>query len=262
MNKAILSVKKYTPVELRIFFRKIRWKFLYYCQSIMLLKIKKIFYCPIDDKRYRTFVKINNLSLSRDSGARARHRFIWFYLKNETELFNKKNISLLHISPEYNFYEKLRKIKMINYHPVDKFEPGYDYLSLTRNFDLLDENPASEKYDFIICNHVLEHIIDDEKAIRNLFSLLADNGTLIVTVPILKNNQPTYEDFSIISPEERKKHFGQWDHVRYYGTDISERFQKAGFLVKTVKSGNYLTEKQRKEFGIPDELYLFRLSKM
>lgn len=146
---------------------------------------------------------------------------------------------MLHISPEYRFYKKLKDKKNIQYIPVDKFEPGYEYFSLTKDFDLLDPSLSPEQYDFIICNHVLEHIIDHKTAISNLFKVLKRDGSAIVSVPILVNNAPTYEDYSIVSPNERKKHFGQWDHVRYYGADIENRFWDSGFKVKAVSSIHY-----------------------
>lgn len=199
--------------------------------------------------------------LSLDLGARKRHRFIWHYLKNHTTLFGQNKISLLHISPEFCFYEKLKNQTNVIYFPVDKFEPGYDYQPLTQNFDLLHPDLKSEQYDFIICNHVLEHIIDDKTAIKNLYKLLKYNGNAIVSVPILADNVPTYEDFSITSPKERKKHFGQWDHVRYYGTDIGQRFENVGFMVKKVCSLDYFNDAEREKFGVPGESWLFHLIK-
>src|SRR5690606_38628730 len=160
-----------------------------------------------------------------------------------------------------SFYKKLRDKKNIQYFPVDKFEPGYDYFSLTQDFDLLDASLSAEQYVFIICNHVLEHILDDCISISNLFKILKDGASAIVSVPILVNGAPTYEDYSIVSPKERKKHFGQWDHVRYYGTDIEKRFVDAGFTAKHVNSEEYFNEEERIRFGVPNESFLFHLTK-
>lgn len=260
-EKIVLSFKKYTPQKFRIILRDINRYTWYHLQSFGQFKFAKVYFCPVNDKRYRTFIKKGQLLLSRYLGARERHRFIWHYLKYETELFTKKEIQLLHISPEFCFYEKLKNQTNITYFPVDKFEPGYDYQNLTRNFDLLDENLKAEQYDFIICNHVLEHITDDKTAIKNLYKILKFGGTAIISVPILADNKPTYEDNSITTPKERKKHFGQWDHVRYYGTDISERFQEAGFEVNPINSFVYFKESERVKFGVPTESWLFHLTK-
>ncbi|MDC7999628.1 methyltransferase domain-containing protein [Aequorivita todarodis] len=256
----ILLIKKYTPKEWRFFLRKLRRGALYISQVLFGLKIKKKYYCPINEKNYRTFIKDGKLLLSLHLGARERHRFIWHYLTTSTKLFIDE-AKLLHISPEYCFYEKLKGKKNLQYFPADKFEPGYDYLSLTKDFDLLDSEIQTEQFDFIICNHVLEHIVDDTIAITNLFKLLKKDGTAIVSVPILEDDAPTYEDYSIICPKERKLHFGQWDHVRYYGTDIKNRFIDAGFNVKTVNSFDYFNEVGRIRFGVPKKQYLFHLNK-
>lgn len=261
MNQIVFTFKNYTPRNLRFFFRKLRRLSLYCWQSSTGMKLKKKYHCPVSEKNYRTFIKDSGSLVSLDLGARQRHRFIWHYLKSETPLFVQNEIYLLHISPEFCFYEKLKTKKNIRYSPVDKFEPGYDYPSFTKDFDLLNENSESEKYDFIICNHVLEHIIDDKTAIKNLYKLLKPGGNAIVTVPILPGGAPTYEDYSITSPKERKKHFGQWDHVRYYGTDINNRFQDAGFSVKAVNSVDYFEETEREKFGAPGESWLFHLTK-
>lgn len=199
--------------------------------------------------------------LSLGLGARERHRFIWHYLQAKTELFTKTGIKLLHIAPEYCFYEKLKDKENIHYFPVDKFELGYDYFSLTKDFDLLNPSLKPEQYNFIICNHVLEHIIDDKTAISNLFKVLKIGGTAILSVPILANNAPTFEDYSIVSAKERKKYFGQWDHVRYYGTDIANRFADVGFKVNTVNSVQYFNSDELRKFGVPNESFLFHLTK-
>lgn len=199
--------------------------------------------------------------LSLGLGARERHRYIWHYLQSSTALFSAKRTKLLHISPEYCFYKKLKDEKNIAYFPVDKFEPGYDYFFLTKDFDLLNPSLLAEEFDFIICNHVLEHILDDKTAIANLFKMLKKGGSAIVSVPILANHAPTYENYEIVSPQEREKHFGQWDHVRYYGTDLAERLAQAGFSVRTVGSYHYFNKSERLKFGVPNEIFLFHLMK-
>jgi len=74
-------------------------------------------------------------------------------------------------------------------------------------------------FDFIICNHVLEHSVDDQKAMRELFRVLRPKGFAILQVPISKKAKETFENFTITSLEEREKYFGQKDHVRIYGKD-------------------------------------------
>lgn len=85
-------------------------------------------------------------------------------------------------------------------------------------------------FDYIVCMHVLEHIPDDAKAMQELYRVLKPGGTLFASVPF---TQTHIEDLTITDPQEREKHFGQCDHVRYYSTDVFEgRLQKAGFVLK------------------------------
>ncbi|MDN3724783.1 hypothetical protein QRD02_10345 [Aequorivita sp. SDUM287046] len=104
--KFVSIIKKYTPKGLRLFLRKLRRVVLYYIQVIIGFNFRKIYYCPVNKKKYRTFIKDGKLLLSLDLGARERHRFIWHYLNNQTTLFTADGIKLLHISPEFCFYQK------------------------------------------------------------------------------------------------------------------------------------------------------------
>jgi len=99
-------------------------------------------------------------------------------------------------------------------------------------FDITDMNFGDSCFDFIICNHVLEHIQDDRKVMSELFSVLKLGGEAILQAPISKYNKEAFEDFSIISPEEREKYFGQKDHVRIYGKDYKERLERVGIKLK------------------------------
>ena len=86
-------------------------------------------------------------------------------------------------------------------------------------------------FNAIICYHVLEHIEDDSKAMAELFRVLKPGGWAILQTPIDDEREETFEDFSITSPKERKKIFGQEDHVRIYGKDYFKRLRKVGFDV-------------------------------
>lgn len=260
MNNSIILFKRVTPVELRIFLRKIRWKLTYYLQSLKADNSGKK-YCPVNEKNYSHFAKIGNQLVSPDLGARERHRFIWHYMNNHTDVINScKN--LLHISPEYCFYKKFEEKVRQNYFPVDKFEPGYDYLKKTEDFDLLQIKPEDKgKYSFIICNHVLEHIEDDSTAISNLYNLMEKDGIAIVSVPIRNDGKSTLEDPKAKTAKERKKIYGQWDHVRYYGLDIVEKFENAGFKVEVIDTHEYFSTEEREKFGIQRQDYMFVLTK-
>ena len=84
----------------------------------------------------------------------------------------------------------------------------------------------------VIANHVLEHVEDDRKCMRELYRVLTPGGWAILQVPIDYSLERTYEDASIVAPEEREKHFRQKDHLRLYGRDYPQRLAEAGFEVK------------------------------
>jgi SAM-dependent methyltransferase len=89
--------------------------------------------------------------------------------------------------------------------------------------------------DVVICSHVLEHV-DDRKALAELHRILRPDGLLLMMTPVNWAWDTTYEDPSITSPRERLLHFGQSDHVRYFGADIVGRIEEAGFDVSLVRS--------------------------
>jgi hypothetical protein len=86
----------------------------------------------------------------------------------------------------------------------------------------------------VIAVHVLEHIVDDRKAISELFRVLHPGGWALICVPLF--GELTYEDPLIVSPRDREIAFLQWDHVRKYGTDVSDRLRDAGFAVTELRA--------------------------
>lgn len=88
-------------------------------------------------------------------------------------------------------------------------------------------------FDHVICCHVLEHV-DDRAALAEMFRILRPGGTLLAMVPVVEGWDMTYQDPAITSAEERSVHFGQRDHVRWYGRDVRARFASAGFDLAEV----------------------------
>ena len=156
-------------------------------------------------------------------GSLPRTRRLWKLL-NENYL--KPEIKVLDFSPSRALYRKLKKNKNIHYFPTD-FENEFlaDY-----RFDINNIDSESERFDLIICYHILEHIDSDQQAMKELFRVLKTDGTCLIQTPF--KDGETYEDFSIKTKEDRLKHFGQDDHVRIYSiSGLKERLEKSGFLV-------------------------------
>lgn len=104
--------------------------------------------------------------------------------------------------------------------------------------DLEEIDLPDESINIIIANHVLEHV-DDKKAGSELYRILAPKGILICMVPIVEGWSESYENPEIKSASDRWLHFGQYDHVRFYGSDFRERILATGIesLTKLTAEG-------------------------
>ena len=188
---------------------------------------------PIDGKRFKKFLPYGYENqrenvLSPSTLSLERHRLLWLYLKNETGFFTD-NLKVLHFAPEQAFYKRFRKLKNLEYTTTDLNSPLADVKA-----DICDLPFKSESYDFILCNHVLEHIPDDTQAMKELYRVLKPGGTAILQIPQDLNRRETFEDNSITSRKERAKIFGQYDHVRVYGRDYFDKLRSIGFKVEEV----------------------------
>ena len=205
---------------------------------------------PIDGSSFRKFLaygynKIRKNALSPSTFSLERHRLLWLYLQNETDFFEKK-MKVLHFAPEAAFLKKFKKLKNISYDTIDLDSPLADIKA-----DICDLPIKNDSYDFILCNHVLEHIVDDEKAMKELYRVLKKGGTGIFQVPLNMSNKQTYEDFTITDPKERNKAFGQYDHVRVYGMDFFERLKNVGFKVEKCEYTSKLSEEKKTKYCLP-----------
>ncbi len=215
---------------------------------------------PIDGKSYRKFLpygygKQRENALSPGTLSLERHRQMWLYLQNETDFFTK-NYKVLHIAPEQEFLRRFKKMKNLDYTSADLYSPIVDVKA-----DILDLPFGNESFDIIFCNHVLEHIEDDQKAMTELYRVMRKDGWGIFQVPMKNSLEKTYEDFSIKDAKERQKHFGQYDHVRWYGMDYFDRLKKAGFEVDINFYSKKFSKKEIARFGLMENEILPFVSK-
>ncbi len=204
---------------------------------------------PIDGKSYRKFLpygygKQRPNALSPGTLSLERHRQMWLYLQNETNFFTHK-LKVLHIAPEQEFLRKFKKMKNLEYTSADLFSPIVDVKA-----DIVDLPFEDNSFDVIICNHVLEHIVDDRKAMSELYRVMKSGGWGIVQVPMKNSLEKTYEDFTITDPKERQKHFGQYDHVRWYGMDYFDRLKSVGFEADVNFYSQKFSEEDIERFGL------------
>jgi predicted SAM-dependent methyltransferase len=209
---------------------------------------------PIDGKSFRMFLPYGygnqrNNVLSPSTLSLERHRLLWLYLQNETDFFqseldsdspvtqNKRiklrkdaetssALKVLHFAPEQEFYKRFKKQTNIEYTTTDLLSPLADVKADICNLPFEDN-----KYDIIFCNHVLEHIPDDTKAMQELFRVLKPGGMGIFQIPQDLSRASTFADDTIVDQKERAKIFGQYDHVRVYGRDYFDKLRSIGFKV-------------------------------
>lgn len=168
-----------------------------------------------------------------------RDRLIYCYLTSN-QLFCNEHYALLHIAPEPSLQKYLKRKPNLTYISGDKFEKGYNgfyYNPDTISLDLTALPFPDKCFDAIICNHVLEHIVDETKALQEVYRVLKPGGWAILQVPIDAELTKTIEN-KLYSDEERVKYYGQQDHVRLYGLDYPFRLETHGFKVTKWVVGN------------------------
>ncbi|WP_047247677.1 class I SAM-dependent methyltransferase [Maribacter thermophilus] len=188
---------------------------------------------PIDGKKFRSFLpygyeKPRENVLSPSTLSLERHRLLWLYLKNETDFF-KNRYKVLHFAPEQAFYKRFRQLSNLDYTTTDLNSPLADVKA-----DICDLPFQDNAFDIILCNHVLEHIPNDTKAMEELHRVLKPGGWGIFQIPQDLKRETTFEDDSITDKKERAKIFGQYDHVRIYGKDYFDKLRSIGFIVEEV----------------------------
>lgn len=204
---------------------------------------------PIDGKNYKSFLpygyeKQRQNVLSPGTLSLERHRLMWLYLQKETDFFTS-NLKVLHMAPEQSFYKRFRAMKNLDYTTCDLDSPIADVKADIQNLPF-EEN----SFDVIFCNHVLEHVEDDQKALSELFRVMKPGGWGIFQVPIRYQLDKTFEDPTITDRKERIEKFGQYDHVRVYGMDYYRTLEYAGFEVEKVNLSQKLSDEEVKRFAL------------
>lgn len=206
----------------------------YWVRPLIAWSLKgKNFTDPIDGKSFKKFLPYGYENprenvLSPSTLSLERHRLLWLYLKNETNFFTQPH-KLLHFAPEQAFYKRFKKLKNIDYTTTDLNSPLADVKA-----DICNLPFADNSFDVILCNHVLEHIPNDTKAMQELYRILKPGGWGIFQIPQDLKREKTFEDNSITDKKERARIFGQYDHVRIYGRDYFGKLRSVGFTVEEV----------------------------
>lgn len=206
--------------------------------------------CPCCHGRFRKFLPYGvrprpNAECPR-CGSLERHRLLWLYLTARTNFF-KDRLKVLDIAPPPYFSRRCKTLPNLNYVDADIDSP-----SVAIRLDITAMPLPDNQFDCIICYHVLEHVLDDRSAMRELFRVLKPGGWAILQSPIDESRKRTFEDPSVISPEDRERIFGHSNHVRIYGLDYRKKLQDTGFIVKVDDYIKNLPDGLVKKYGLGD----------
>ena len=222
----------------------------YLVRPIIALSLKGNKYTdPIDGKSFRRFLpygygKQRENALSPSTLSLERHRLMWLFLRNDTDFFtSKEKIKTLHIAPEQCFLDLFRKQKNLEYITSDLESPIADVKADICNLPFDDNS-----FDVIFCNHVLEHIINDTKAMQELYRVLKKGGFGIFQIPQDLSREKTFEDNTITNRRERAEIFGQYDHVRVYGRDYFNKLRSVGFAVDEIDYTKKITREKLERY--------------
>lgn len=222
----------------------------YIVRPVIALYLKGNTYTdPIDGKSFRKFLPYGygnqrKNALSPSTLSLERHRLMWLFLIDETNFFNStKKLKVLHIAPEQCFLDLFKKQKNLEYITSDLESPIADVKA-----DICDLPFKENEFDVVFCNHVLEHIPDDTKAMQELYRVMKKGGFGVFQIPQDLSRDVTFEDNSITDKDERAKIFGQYDHVRVYGKDYFNKLRSVGFKVDEVDYTKKIDSKQIERF--------------
>ena len=208
----------------------------YWVRPILAMYLKgDKFTDPIDGKSFRKFLPYGygtqrKNALSPSTLSLERHRLMWLFLKEETDFFStKKKLKVLHIAPEQCFLKIFKHQKNLAYITSDLESPIADVKA-----DICNLPFKENEFDVVFCNHVLEHIPEDTKAMKELYRVLKKGGFGIFQIPQDIHRETTFEDNTIIDKKQRTEIFGQYDHVRVYGRDYFNKLRAIGFRVDEI----------------------------
>lgn len=233
--------------------------------SHWVLKILVIFYrgnkveCVVCQRNFRKFLPYGRVprenALCPNCLSLERHRLMWLYLKEKTNFFDD-DLKVLHIAPEICFIDRFEQLQNIEYITADLESP----LAKVK-MDIHEMPFEDDSFDIVFCNHVMEHVDDDIKAMQEIKRVLNKDGWAIIQSPIDPTLSITYEDKSLKTWDEREKAHGQGDHLRTYGQDYGKRLASAGFQVKEDQYVQSLSIETIQKYALPREEIIFKCKK-
>lgn len=223
--------------------------------SHVAAKMMSIFYlgnkveCTVCGRHYSSFlpygrVRTRKNALCPNCLALERHRLMWLYLQEKTN-FLTDNLKVLHVAPELCFLKKFDALDNLDYITADLESPWAKV-----HFDVHEIPFEDDTFDVVICNHLLEHVEDDRKSLKELYRVMKPGGWGIMQSPINPSREVTDEDRSLKTPKEREEKYGQNDHLRDFGLDYPERLKAGGFKVVVDEFVKSLPEEKIKRHAL------------
>lgn len=212
------------------------------------------FYPPMPDiKQILSFIRQMNIVGSDvvnygcpfcRSNDRERHLFLYF---DRLKLWQSlRDASVLHFAPERNLSERIKACRPRSYFKADLYPANPE----VQRVDIMDIPYGSASFDFVICNHVLEHVADDRRALGEIYRVMKPGGRAVIQTPFSTTLPRTFEDPGITTEQLRLKVYGQEDHVRVYGMDFFERLQAAGLRLKICRHDDVATKSEAYYYGM------------
>ena len=164
-------------------------------------------------------------------GSLPRHRILASWCDGNRDLIEGKDI--LYFAYEECMAGWFRRNR-ISFTTADLYDPDCDL-----KIDIQETGLPEASYDVIICNHVLEHVGDYMKALRELSRILKPEGIFILSFPVSQNVDKVLEDPEVSSSEARLKVYGQSDHVRLFGMNAHLLLADAGFSVRFIDGKDF-----------------------
>ena len=183
--------------------------------------------------------------LCPNCGCNDRDRHIWLYLTVSGVADRIGNARILHMAPEAKLEPLIAARNPAEYIRGDLFptSPAYQKVNCEQM-----EFP-NDRFDLIICNHVLEHVSDPEAATREFFRTLAPGGYLVVQTPYVPTLKFRFEFNVQLTPEQARYYYGQEDHVRLFGRDVADCIRSAGFEGELFPHGHVLPNHDPAKYG-------------
>jgi hypothetical protein len=215
-------------------------------------------WCPVCGHGSRRFAAFGDPprdeAMCLHCGALERHRLFWLYLTRNSDLCDGRRKTMLHIAPEPALERLFRRHTGGGYLSGDLNNPR-----AMERVDITDIQHPDGRFDIIFCSHVLEHVPEDRKALREFARVLKPDGWALLAVPM--RGEATFEDFSVTEPEQRRRVFGQFDHVRWYGEDFADRLREAGLSAERLTAREVVAPNELERVGLrrmSDVFYICR----